>query len=116
MRKSLVALDTDHIKEYVFGTSKLKEIRGASSLLDYLNRIVMEELAKLDPSFDERCLIYANGGSGLFLIDADKADYFGLMVQKAFRDVTGDGATITYLVQKLPEDAPEDIDALLENL
>lgn len=30
---SLVALDTDHIKEYVFGTDKLKEIRGASPLL-----------------------------------------------------------------------------------
>jgi hypothetical protein len=42
---SLVALDTDHIKEYVFGTDKLKEIRGASSLLDYLNRIVMQEFA-----------------------------------------------------------------------
>ncbi len=115
MRKSLVALDTDHIKEYVFGTNKLKEIRGASSLLDYLNRIVMEEFAKLDPSFDEkRCRIYANGGSGLFLIDADKADYFGQKVQGAFKDVTGGGATVTYIVQELPEDAPEDIDALLQ--
>ena len=44
MRKSLVALDTDHIKGYVFGTDKLKEIRGASSLLDRLNRQVMREL------------------------------------------------------------------------
>src|SRR5947209_1053943 len=111
MRRSLVALDTDHIKEYVFGTDKLKEIRGASSLLDYLNRIVMEELAKLDPSFDDRCRIYANGGSGLFLIDADKAYPFGRMVQGAFRDVTGSGSTITYIVQELPEGVPEDIDA-----
>jgi len=112
--KSLVALDTDHIKEYVFGTDKLKEIRGASSLLDYLNRIVMKELARIDPAFDDRYIIYANGGSGLFLIDADKADYFGQTVQGAFRDVTGGGATITYVVQELPKGMPEDIDALLQ--
>jgi hypothetical protein len=36
--KSLVAMDTDHIKQYVFATDKLKEIRGASSILDRLNR------------------------------------------------------------------------------
>jgi hypothetical protein len=41
---SLVAFDTDHIKEYVFGTDRLKEIRGASSLLDRLNRREMEEV------------------------------------------------------------------------
>ncbi len=112
MKKALVALDTDHIKEYVFGTSKLKEIRGASSLLDYLNRIVMKERAR-SGSFDERCVIYANGGSGLFLIDADKVDEFGKAVQKAFRDVTGGGASITYVVQELPPDAPDDIDDIL---
>ena len=43
MELSLIAFDTDHIKRYVFATEKLKEIRGASSLLDYLNRIVMTQ-------------------------------------------------------------------------
>lgn len=46
MSKTLVALDTDHIKRYVFATNKLKEIRGASSILDHLNRILMKEVAE----------------------------------------------------------------------
>lgn len=112
MRK-LVALDTNHIKEYVFGTDKLKEIRGASSLLDYLNRIVMEELAKFDPSFEEKCIIFANGGAGLFLIDENLADDFGKQVQKAFGEVTADGSSITYVVQEPPPGVLQDIDELL---
>ena len=33
----LVSFDTDRIKEYVFATDKLREIRGASYLLTQLN-------------------------------------------------------------------------------
>lgn len=113
MRKSLVAFDAEHIKNYVFGTDKLKEIRGASSLLDYFNRYVMEELARSLPSFDERGIIYANGGSGLFVIDENEAHHFGLLVQKNLREMSGGGASITYVVQELPEDAPDDIEYLL---
>jgi hypothetical protein len=55
---SLVALDTNHIKGYVFATDKLKEIRGASSILDRLNRRAMRKLAlSEDPEAIE---IYAN--------------------------------------------------------
>ncbi len=103
MRKSLVALDTNHIKGYVFGTDKLKEIRGASSLLDLLNRKRMVDLAySLDSSFKKEQIIYANGGSGLFVVDEDKADYFCQQVQQAFKNVSGDGASITCFVQELP--------------
>jgi hypothetical protein len=97
--KSLVAFDTEHIKGYVFGTDKLKEIRGASALLDYLNRIVMTQLAK----YYRAEKIYAHGGSGLFLIDSDKADEFGQRVQRTYRQETRGGASITYVVQDLPE-------------
>ena len=44
-KQSLVALDTDHIRGYVFETNKLQEIRGASSILDTLNRKTMLETA-----------------------------------------------------------------------
>jgi hypothetical protein len=33
MGQSLVAFDTDRIKDYVFATGRLAEIRGASALL-----------------------------------------------------------------------------------
>lgn len=100
--QSLVALDTDHIKQYVFATDKLKEIRGASSILDRLNRYVMGKVAG-EPKFGAR-KVYANGGSGLFLIDGDKmlAREFGLRIQRAYREQTHDGASITFVVQELP--------------
>jgi len=110
---SLVAFDTDHIKEYVFGTDQLKEIRGASSLLDYLNRNRMVDLARsLDLSFKEEQIIYANGGSGLFLIDSAKAVEFGTQVQREYRRLTAGGASITYVVQSLPAGAPDTLEDL----
>jgi hypothetical protein len=39
IRSFLVALDVPGIKRYVFNTNRLVEIRGASALLDSLNRI-----------------------------------------------------------------------------
>ena len=101
MRKSLVAFDTNHIKQYVFGTDKLREIRGASSILDKLNRYSMRDTAKEAGFPIEE--VYTNGGGGLFLIDSDKALDFGQRVQRMYREQTGYGASITYLVQELPE-------------
>src|SRR5215475_2110056 len=66
MKQSLIAFDTDRIKEYVFATDILKEIRGASNILDTLNRQDMP-----------RCVggtcYYAHGGSGLFVVPTDDA-------------------------------------------
>lgn len=113
MTKSLVALDTDHIKAYVFGTGKLREIRGASSRLDRLNRDIMGAEAKqLDP---DAYSVYTNGGSGLFVIEASQAETFGLRVQQRYQEITADGSSITFVVQNLPEDAPEDIKHLLKH-
>src|SRR5450631_1924137 len=98
MGLSLVAFDTDHIKQYVFGTSKLKEIRGASSRLDYLNRIVMDAFA---PGHAEK--IYAHGGSGLFLVDTEHVATFKIQVQQAYHDETGGGASITAVDLPVPE-------------
>ncbi len=111
MGLSLVAFDTDHIKSYVFGTNKLKEIRGASSLLDRLNRDVMPKLAK--ESYGG-VTIYANGGSGLFLIDSDKAEKFGTEVQQEYQQLTAGGASVTYVVQPLPEGAPDTLAEILK--
>lgn len=112
--KALVAFDTNHIKGYVFGTHPLKEIRGASSRLDSLNRIETVEIAqKTAPGATK---IYANGGSALFLVDTAKAEQFGQAVQRRYRERTGGGASITYAVQPLPDkydtyNIPEIMDA-----
>src|SRR5690242_11258899 len=103
---SLVALDTDHIKHYVFVTNKLKEIRGASSLLDYLNRVVMVLEAE-DPPYQAH-KIYANGGSGLFRMPTDKAPEFVRKIKQAYYDVTGGGASITCAILPLPDTVKEE--------
>jgi len=97
MSKSLLAFDTDRIKSYVFATDKLKEIRGASAILDELNRVemgnIVEEL--------EGHTIYANGGSGLFIIDSDRAEEARMKVEKLYREKTGT-ASITGVCVELP--------------
>ncbi|GEM_PF-728240 len=96
---SLVAFDTEHIKRYVFGTDRLSEIRGASSLLDYLNRVEMVRIADKH----EAKKVYAHGGSGLFLVPAEKADAFREKVQRAYREKTKGGAAITAVAWPAPE-------------
>jgi CRISPR/Cas system-associated protein Cas10 (large subunit of type III CRISPR-Cas system) len=99
--KSLVALDTDHIKGYVFGTDKLKEIRGASSILDRLNREEMNRIVhEADPGAKT---IYANGGSGLFLVASDKVDKIKQQINSEFYSLTFGGATVTFAVQDIPD-------------
>jgi len=44
----LVSLDIGGIHEYIFGTNKLREIRGASILLDSLNRTIPSGKKTLD--------------------------------------------------------------------
>lgn len=99
MKKSLVAFDTDRIKAYIFGTHTLKEIRGASSLLDQLNREKMREIVNV-PETD---VIYANGGAGLFVVGEDQADMIIQAVERAYREATGT-ASITGVSVALSED------------
>lgn len=105
-KRFLVALDTDHIKQYVFATDKLMEIRGASSILDDLNRRVMTRIAK---EFDTYT-VYTNGGSGQFLIYGDKeaASEFAQRIQQAYRKQTNGGASVTFAMQEIPETIPEE--------
>ncbi len=100
MAYALVALDTDHIKGYVFGTDRLKEIRGASSILDRLNRVDMRDLARrCDP---EAHVIYANGGSGLFLLAEEHAEEFVRSIRERYRQQSAGGASLTGAIQPLP--------------
>src|SRR6266704_2700963 len=116
--KSLVAMDTDHIKKYVFATDKLKEIRGASSILDRLNREAMDNIVHaVDPGAKK---IYANGGSGLFLVASDKVDEIRQHIHYEYYRQTVGGATVTFAMQEIPDSIKdpdhEDIGDVLELL
>ncbi len=113
MQKSLVAFDTDHIREYVFGTDRLKEIRGASSLLDRLNRQEMVAVAH-ECGIKDDAIIYKNGGSGLFVVDEKKAGEFGERVKRAYREKSGGRASVTVAVQDIPDSSESTIADLKE--
>lgn len=91
MGKTYVLLDVDQIKKYVFATGKLKEIRGASAILDELNRKTMYELVRgIDPGVKK---IFANGGAGMFLVnDENKAASCIKAVEKLFHKKTLTGS------------------------
>lgn len=81
MPRQLVSFDTDHIKEYLFATSTLSDIREASGLLDRLNNRrdrdddegwdTADAIQQVYPDFDrtdpEQC-VYAAGGSAMVLL------------------------------------------------
>lgn len=70
----IIVLDVPGIKEYVFGTDRLVEIRGASALLANLNCEETED--HLRKSLDGKPVkkVFSNGGAGQFIIQADKED------------------------------------------
>src|SRR5690348_12357834 len=50
--------------------------------------------------------VYINGGSGMFLVEGDeeKAIDLGKAIQRAYLAKTDKGATISFAVQKIPDD------------
>jgi hypothetical protein len=97
MRRSLLAFDTDRIKDYVFATDQLKEIRGASNILDTLNRHDM-------PREVGGTCYYAHGGSGLFVVPTDDVPACIARVRRIYAEKTGGAATITGVDLQLPDD------------
>jgi hypothetical protein len=80
----LVLLDTDRIKRYVFATGRLSEIRGASLLLDELNR------GETPKQFPPNGCFYAAGGQALGVApDEDAADAIIERVQALYLERTG---------------------------
>lgn len=97
MTESLLALDTDRIKSYVFATGKLAEIRGASALLDRLNRQTMRHVVNVDPDKE----IYAHGGSGLFVVPNERVAAIITDIQRCYQETTTT-ATLTGTSVPLP--------------
>jgi hypothetical protein len=64
---SLISADTDRVKSYVFETSRLPEVRGASAQLTTLNEREIKAQLWNDFQLPAECLLYAAGGSALIV-------------------------------------------------
>lgn len=81
----LVVLDFPGIKRFVFGTDRLVEIRGASALLDLLNRdIIPKILSQKYGASRSRC-VFAGGGAGQFIIEDSLED-----IRATFDEIEGE--------------------------
>ena len=105
----LLLLDTDKIKDYVFGSSKLKEIRGASMLLEHLNTIQTKNMIlnyfnmteKDEESNEKFRIVYLDGGSGKVEFSTEEdAVRCGELVAELYKKYTG-SASISWEVVKI---------------
>lgn len=86
MNRFLISVETSKIKEFIFSTNKLKLIRGASFLLDYLNQV--EIPAILDRyKIKAEDIIYIGAGNAKFFVDSkEKAEKIAGDIKKIYRE------------------------------
>lgn len=101
----LVALDTGSIHEYIFGTNKLREIRGASILLDKLNiSTPKDELKKYgQKDTDYKCILAGGGNIKVLFSDKTKAAEYEDDLKRLFKEKAGVRFT-TILSERKGED------------
>lgn len=85
MSRYIMTVETVKIKDFLFSTNKLRIIRGASYLLDYLNQIVVPEILK-NNGVKKEDIIYIGAGNAKFFVDSeDIAKKIAEEVKKAYK-------------------------------
>lgn len=85
MSRYIMTVETVKIKDFLFSTNKLRIIRGASYLLDYLNQIVVPEILK-NNGVKKEDIIYIGAGNAKFFVDSeDIAEKIANEVKKAYK-------------------------------
>ena len=72
MERVLVSIETVKIKDFIFNTNKLRIIRGASYILDYLNQNIVNKILK-EKQVIEEDILYVGAGNAKFFTSQDKA-------------------------------------------
>ncbi|QYR60765.1 hypothetical protein JY402_09220 [Fusobacterium polymorphum] len=121
MAKFIVAIETVKIKEFLFSTNKLKVIRGASYLLDYLNQVeVPKILEKNGITKEER--IYVGAGNAKFFVERDSKEEAEQLVKKIISEVKekyereAPGVKIVGLYEKYEENSDKKVWDIFDEL
>jgi Cas10/Cmr2, second palm domain len=107
-RQTLVIIETQKVKSYLFASPYMRETRGGSLLLDLLNRkITREVLATLRTTdYEEN---YLGGGSGRILFgNRDDADEFKRRLLDHYRRDTADAAVSVELIDRRADECFQD--------
>ena len=104
--KFLVVIETQRVKDYLFASPVLRETRGASLLLDELNRQDTERILKQCSGFKK---IYLGGGSGRILFEERSvAQNFANQIRSQYQHKTFNARVS---VEVVPRDDNESIPA-----
>lgn len=75
------------VKEYLLETNKIKEIRGASTILDKINREIIPN--KIDKEYIKECIVYAGGGNVLLVASkGKKGEEISKEIEEIYEDST----------------------------
>jgi len=97
----LVAIETQKVKSYLFASPFIRETRGASLLLDMLNRKKTEELLKKEFPGAEN--IYLGGGSGrIEFCSREDAESFKNKLLDMYRQETENARIAVQVVEQKP--------------
>lgn len=103
----LVVIETQRVKGYVFASPILRETRGASLLLDTLNRTTTQKL--LEKHFPDAKVIYLGGGSGRVLFTYEKdAHAFAEQVRTLYREQTGNARISVEVLERQSLDGKDE--------
>lgn len=95
----LVSIESVKIKDFIFNTNKLKVIRGASYLLDYLNQYVVKNIIEKDVNKDD--ILYIGAGNAKFFTIKEKADKIISQIKEKYnRYAPGSKLAIDYVEKK----------------
>lgn len=95
-KRFLVVIETQRVKGYLFASPILRETRGASLLLDRLNRVSTEEL--LTGNFET---VYLGGGSGRILFESEgDAERFAQAVRHLYRERTWNASVSAVVAER----------------
>ena len=121
MAKFIVAIETVKIKEFLFSTNKLKVIRGASYLLDYLNQVEVPKILDKYGITDEEC-IYVGAGNAKFFVERDSKEEAEKIVKEIITEVKGKyereapGVKIVGLYEKYEENSDKKVWDIFDKL
>lgn len=117
--KWLAIVDVDRIHSYICETDRLREIAGASSLLDEINRTKTKELYEKISTEADKLLVNGGGITKAVFADKDRAEEFGSKAARLYPEHTH-SATATWCVEKFEngsfKEANERSELLLKEL